>query len=342
MQPRSPNHLSIRESICTLPIEDACESHKPDTHVSVVVLTQSGCSKCVRLARPFDSSSKLFAKHGTGFCYLRALIPLLLVMACARLVARNVQPYSRLAHCVLASQMQNQCQLSATSTHVREVGTVECSSLRLRGGTALLCEGALHSVPLSLPKLHHRATARQSSAVCGSFAHCGFTSTAIAANNGSLGTSHKERRLMAFSPVELFSVVADVDSYEEFVPWCKKSCVTRRLEGGKYEADLVVGFQMFKEKYTSVVTVQEPWLVHSEAADSVVFNHLVTRWELRPGPNKTTSWVTFTIDFSFKNMLYAQTASLFFDQVVSKMITAFDKRCCEIYRAAEQQKQIPS
>ena len=141
---------------------------------------------------------------------------------------------------------------------------------------------------------------------------------------------------MAFSPTELFSVVADVDSYEEFVPWCRQSCVTRRLESGKYEADLVVGFQMFREKYTSVVTVQEPCLVHSEAADSAVFHHLVTRWELKPGPNKTTSWVTFTIDFSFKNVIYAQTATLFFDQVVSKMISAFDKRCEQIFRAQKQ------
>lgn len=141
---------------------------------------------------------------------------------------------------------------------------------------------------------------------------------------------------MAFSPSELFSVVADVDSYEEFVPWCRQSCVTRRLESGKYEADLVVGFQMFREKYTSVVTVQEPCLVHSEAADSAVFHHLVTRWELKPGPNKTTSWVTFTIDFSFKNVIYAQTATLFFDQVVSKMISAFDKRCEQIFRAQKQ------
>jgi coenzyme Q-binding protein COQ10 len=141
---------------------------------------------------------------------------------------------------------------------------------------------------------------------------------------------------MAFSPAEMFSVVADVDSYEEFVPWCQKSCVTRRLGSGKYEASLVVGFQMFREEYTSVVTVQEPFIVHSEAADSTVFNHLVTRWELKPGPNASTSWVTFTIDFSFKNVIYAQTASLFFDHVASKMISAFDKRCETIYRQGRQ------
>lgn len=145
---------------------------------------------------------------------------------------------------------------------------------------------------------------------------------------------------MAYSPAEMFSVVADVDSYEEFVPWCRQSCVTRRLGNGKYEADLVVGFQMFREKYTSVVTVQEPSLVLSEAADSTVFNHLVTRWELQPGPNASTSWVTFTIDFSFKNVIYAQTSSLFFDQVVSKMISAFDGRCEQIYRGQKAEKVL--
>lgn len=147
---------------------------------------------------------------------------------------------------------------------------------------------------------------------------------------------------MPFSPTELFSVVADVDSYQEFVPWCRESSVTRRLEAGKYEADLVVGFQMFQERYTSVVTATEPSIVQSEAADSKLFHHLVTRWEIKPGPSKTTSWVTFSVAFSFKNMLYAQTASLFFDQVVSKMIGAFDTRCRQIYRTRPSKSRVAS
>lgn len=41
-------------------------------------------------------------------------------------------------------------------------------------------------------------------------------------------TVHEERRLIRFSPEELFDVVSDVDCYQEFLPWCEKSIVHQR------------------------------------------------------------------------------------------------------------------
>lgn len=256
-------------------------------------------------------------------------------MACARLASSLGKASNSVSQCALASA-QNQVQHSAAFVHYsREQSDAwrqpaRCCDQAVPQQTS---NAVLHSHPIPpVASSAAHVTALRTAAASRLFSQS-YSSTASGSPN-----SYRERRLMAFSPSELFSVVADVDSYEEFVPWCRQSCVTRRLGGGKYEADLVVGFQMFREKYTSVVTVKEPCLVHSEAADSAVFDHLVTRWELKPGPNKTTSWVTFTIDFSFKNVIYAQTASLFFDQVVSKMISAFDKRCEQIFRAQKADK----
>lgn len=43
---------------------------------------------------------------------------------------------------------------------------------------------------------------------------------------------------------------ADVDNYQHFVPWCRKSVVTKRSDDGhKIEAELEVGFQLFVERY---------------------------------------------------------------------------------------------
>lgn len=137
---------------------------------------------------------------------------------------------------------------------------------------------------------------------------------------------------MPFSPKQLYDVVADVDHYHEFVPWCIHSQVTKVLSPTQFEADLEVGFQFFNVKYTSVVTTVAPQMVHSVAADTGVFNHLSNHWEISQGPTPTTTWLTFSVEFSFKSEIYRQAASLFFDQVQKKMICAFHDRCMQQYK----------
>lgn len=51
-----------------------------------------------------------------------------------------------------------------------------------------------------------------------------------------------------YSPEQLFSVVADVDHYHEFVPWCQRSEVLVRRDMEYVEAELEVGFKLFVER----------------------------------------------------------------------------------------------
>lgn len=57
-----------------------------------------------------------------------------------------------------------------------------------------------------------------------------------------------------FTPEQMFSVVAGVDQYQHFVPWCKKSRVTKG-RNGDIRADLEIGFPPIVERYTSQVTI---------------------------------------------------------------------------------------
>jgi len=59
---------------------------------------------------------------------------------------------------------------------------------------------------------------------------------------------------------QMYDVVADVDSYEQFVPWCKESCVTQR-HNSSFRCRLTVGFPPVVERYTSVVTLSRPHMV---------------------------------------------------------------------------------
>ena len=69
--------------------------------------------------------------------------------------------------------------------------------------------------------------------------------------------THAEQKLLPYTPLQLFELVADVDRYNEFLPWCVASRVNSRKDN-VINADLVIGFKMFREKFTSEVTLTRP------------------------------------------------------------------------------------
>jgi len=143
---------------------------------------------------------------------------------------------------------------------------------------------------------------------------------------------YQERKLLGYSPQQMFRVVSDVKEYRKFVPWCQNSTVVKQSKDGNYmEAELEVGFQVFVETYTSKIRLNPPYEIQTHTGDSSLFSYLDSRWKLSAGPSPQSVWVDFEVDFEFKSVLYRQIASLFFDEVVKKMMSAFEGRCNELY-----------
>lgn len=182
------------------------------------------------------------------------------------------------------------------------------------------------------------------------------------ASSSNARRAHRERRLVGYSPKQLFSVVADVASYREFVPWCRRSDVLRTSEDGlEMEAELEVGFQALSERYVSRVRLQRPAaggsggnaggedggheaaapqssgpsppvaVVQATTSHSMLFEHLASTWTLRRGPQPGTTWLAFEVEFGFASAAHRHVADLFFDQVVRRMVAAFEGRCAELY-----------
>lgn len=55
-----------------------------------------------------------------------------------------------------------------------------------------------------------------------------------------------------YSPKQLYDVVAGVQHYKEFVPWCQRSHIIKQEGDSFLEADLEVGFRLFVERCRSV------------------------------------------------------------------------------------------
>ena len=153
---------------------------------------------------------------------------------------------------------------------------------------------------------------------------------------------HYERRLLKFSPEHVYSVVSDTANYKEFVPWCKKSSViTGEVDSGpsetglgmkkQFKSELVVGFGMFEERYTSSVVTDPGISVSATSNETNLLEYLHTQWEFTPSKsNPKQCWVNFKVEFQFKSQLYNEFAGIFMNEVVSKMVGAFEQRCAAL------------
>jgi coenzyme Q-binding protein COQ10 len=61
---------------------------------------------------------------------------------------------------------------------------------------------------------------------------------------------HRDTRLLPYTPEQLFDLVADVARYPEFLPWVIGARIQSR-DAQAMVADLIVGFKMFRERFTS-------------------------------------------------------------------------------------------
>lgn len=157
---------------------------------------------------------------------------------------------------------------------------------------------------------------------------------------------YSERRILGYSMEQMYSIVAAVEDYSEFVPWCSGSRVHSHRPG-HFKCHMTIGFPPIQESYTSHVTVVKPQLVRAECKDGLMFNYLLNNWQFAPGlPGIHHSCtLDFQVAFEFRNRLHSHLARAFFDQVVKTMVNAFLKRAQEMYGPQsiahhEQKRQI--
>ena len=139
--------------------------------------------------------------------------------------------------------------------------------------------------------------------------------------------THAEQRVLPYTPEQLFALVADVERYPEFLPWCVGARVRER-SGNLIIADLIIGFRLFRERFTSRVALDPPRRIDVEYTEGP-FRYLNNHWVFEKAPGGCR--IDFFVDFEFKSRLMQKLIEVLFSEAVRRMVGAFEKRARDLY-----------
>jgi coenzyme Q-binding protein COQ10 len=148
---------------------------------------------------------------------------------------------------------------------------------------------------------------------------------------------HSETRRLPYTARQMYDLVADVARYPEFLPWTAAArirSVTPRGDGAQVmEADLVISFKVFRERFGSrVVLWPEALRIDTEYLDGP-FRFMRSNWAFADREDGGCD-VSFFVDFEFRNAILQRLIGVVFDEAMRRVVRAFEARAVQLYGSA--------
>jgi coenzyme Q-binding protein COQ10 len=144
----------------------------------------------------------------------------------------------------------------------------------------------------------------------------------------------RTQRIVGHAPQQMFDLVADVEHYPEFLPFCTGLTVRSRAqapEGETILATMSVGYKAIRESFTSRVRLDPAAMkIHVAYVDGP-FKHLTNVWSFVAQGSGCR--IDFFIDYEFRSRLLGMVMGTMFDQAFRRFAAAFEDRAHSVYGA---------
>ena len=145
--------------------------------------------------------------------------------------------------------------------------------------------------------------------------------------------THSETRVLPYTPRQMYDLVADVARYPEFLPWCAAARIRSRMPGADgsevMEADLVISFKLFRERFGSRVTLFPAQMrIDTEYLDGP-FRYMKSNWSFAEAEGGCA--VSFFVDFEFRNAILQGIIGVVFNEAMQRIVRAFETRAHSLY-----------
>jgi len=144
--------------------------------------------------------------------------------------------------------------------------------------------------------------------------------------------THAEKRVMPYTAQQMYDLVADVASYPEFLPWCAAARIRKSTpseNGVVMDADLVIAFKVFRERFGSRVTLRPAETsIDVEYLDGP-FKYLNNHWTFTDVDGGCEA--DFFVDFEFKSKVLQTLIGVVFGEAMQRIVCAFEHRASQLY-----------
>lgn len=155
---------------------------------------------------------------------------------------------------------------------------------------------------------------------------------------------HSENRHLPYAAGQIWALVADVARYPEFLPWTAAARIRSRAplpgrgEGAEVmEADLVISFKVFRERFGSRVRlIPAENRIETDYLDGP-FRYLHSYWQIDPDPAGGCR-VRFEVDFEFRSKVLQAVIGVVFDEAMRRVVGAFERRAAQLHGPAEARR----
>lgn len=145
--------------------------------------------------------------------------------------------------------------------------------------------------------------------------------------------SLNQNKILPYSAKQMYSLVMDIEKYPEFLPWCKQAKIIEKISDENLQADLLINFKSFFEKYRSDVKhgLREDgsYFVDVVAIEGP-FKKLINQWKFSDLEGGKCA-VEFFIEFEFNSIFLSKMLGMIFERATEKMMAAFEDRARQIF-----------
>ena len=138
--------------------------------------------------------------------------------------------------------------------------------------------------------------------------------------------------LVPHSAKSMFALVADIESYPEFLPWCGGSRIVAR-DGREVTAEVVINFHGIKQSFTTKNDQQPDERIDLRLV-SGPFSKLDGNWRFTPLSDDACK-VELMLNYDFNNFLLQRLVGPVFHHSATTMVDSFVRRADQVASSAK-------
>jgi ribosome-associated toxin RatA of RatAB toxin-antitoxin module len=136
--------------------------------------------------------------------------------------------------------------------------------------------------------------------------------------------------LIGHSAAKMYALVADVEAYPQFLPWCSGAEV-QSLDARKAMATLHVNYHGLRQNFTTENCMDKGVLIEMKLVNGP-FKHLDGFWRFVPLSEQACK-VEFRLSYELSGKLMEKIAGPVFNHIANTFVEVFVKRARNLYGA---------